>query len=168
MSADEEPASPEGNVVPGPENRDRRRFLGALGGLAVVWVGAGLYPVYRYLSPQPPPDPFGKEGRAPVEKVTPADVARNGTGRNGGYAGRGVIVLRDETGRLRAFDSKCTHAGCNVQFQGTRLYCNCHGGTYDLAGRNIAGPPPKPLTELRVFEDQGVLYVARLEAPTRG
>jgi Rieske Fe-S protein len=79
-----------------------------------------------------------------------------------------VIVFRDAGGALKAFDSKCTHAGCNVQFQGEKLYCNCHGGTYDLSGKNVSGPPPKPLTELRVFEDQGLLYVARLEAPAKG
>ena len=168
MSEHDESASPAGVPATGPGNRERRRFLGVLGGLAAVWVGAALYPVYRYLSPQPAPDPFGKEGRAPVEKIAPADVAQNGMGKNGGYAGRGVIVFRDAAGALKAFDSKCTHAGCNVQFQGAKLYCNCHGGTYDLTGRNIAGPPPKPLTELRVFEDQGLLYVARLEAPKRG
>jgi len=142
----------------------RRRFLIlAAGGLGVAWVGASAYPVYRYLSPQPVPDPFGEAGRAPVDKISPAEVARPGMGKNGGYATRGLIVFRDAGGALKAFDSKCTHAGCNVGFQGDKLYCHCHGGTYDLSGRNIAGPPPRPLTELQVFEEDGALYVSRLE-----
>jgi Rieske Fe-S protein len=168
MSADHETARPADAAVPAPDRRERRRFLGVLGGLAAVWAGASLYPVYRFLSPQPAPDPFGKEGRAVVEKIMPAEVAQNGMGKNGGYAGRGVIVFRNDSGELRAFDSKCTHAGCNVQFQGAKLFCNCHGGTYDLTGKNIAGPPPRPLTELRVFEDKGLLFVARLAAPGKG
>ncbi|MFH1746103.1 MAG: Rieske 2Fe-2S domain-containing protein, partial [Planctomycetota bacterium] len=65
---------------------------------------------------------------------------------------------------LRAFDSKCTHAGCNVEFQGDKIFCHCHGGTYDLDGKNIAGPPPRPLTELAVVEDEGQLFVLRPEA----
>ncbi|MDD5309039.1 MAG: Rieske 2Fe-2S domain-containing protein [Deltaproteobacteria bacterium] len=143
------------------EDRSRRRLLVALGSLGALWAAAGLYPVYRFLSPQPPPDPFGKQGKAVVEKISPAEVARPGMGKNGGYAGRGLIVFRDAGGQLKAFDAKCTHAGCNVQFQGAKLYCNCHGGTYSLDGTNIAGPPPRPLTELRVFEENGLLYVAR-------
>jgi Rieske Fe-S protein len=82
-------------------------------------------------------------------------------GKNGGYGGRGLIVFRQDNNELRAFDSKCTHAGCNVEFQGDKIFCNCHGGTYDLNGKNIAGPPPKPLTELGIEEEEGVLYVFR-------
>jgi cytochrome b6-f complex iron-sulfur subunit len=146
------------------EDGSRRRLLKLLGGLGALWAAGSLYPVYRFLSPQPPPDPFGKTGKAVVEKISPAEVARPGMGKNGGYAGRGLIVLRAADGRLRAFDAKCTHAGCNVQFEGTRFHCNCHGGTYDLAGKNISGPPPRPLAELRVFEENGLLYVARPDA----
>lgn len=148
--------------------RPRRGFLATMGGLSAAWAAGSLYPVYKFLSPQTPPDPFAKDGRAVVEKVSPAEVANPGMGKNGGYAGRGVIIFRDPSGELRAFDSKCTHAGCNVEFQGSKLYCNCHGGTYDLAGKNIAGPPPRPLTELKVFEDNGLLYVARLDQAKKG
>jgi Rieske Fe-S protein len=142
-------------------NQPRRRFLWSLGALALAWLGAALYPIYRYLSPQPTPDVFGKDGRALVERITPADVARPGMGKNGGYGGRGLIVFRNADGQLKAFDSKCTHAGCNVAFEGDRIYCNCHGGTYDLNGKNIAGPPPRPLTELGITEENGSLYVFR-------
>ncbi|HEY3359196.1 MAG TPA: Rieske (2Fe-2S) protein [Polyangia bacterium] len=143
------------------QRRERRTFLAILGGVGVAWLGGGAWPVYRYLSPLPQPDPFGKTGRAKVEKLTPADVARPGAGGSGAYAGRGLIVLRAPDGSLRAFDAKCTHAGCNVGFQGDKLFCPCHGGTYDLTGANIAGPPPRPLTRLEVIEEGGVLYVTR-------
>lgn len=146
----------------------RRKFLLSLGGLGALWCGAAAYPTYKYLAPQPVPDPFGKEGKALVEKISLADVAQPGTGKNGGYGGRGLIVLRKPDGTLKAFDAKCTHAGCNVAFEGSRLHCPCHGGIYDLDGKNVAGPPPKPLHELRVFEEKGVLYVSRLEAPQKG
>ncbi len=141
----------------------RRRFLLLLGGMAIAWLGAALYPVIRYLSPQPAPDPFGEDGRALVEKITVADVRQPGMGKSGAYGGRGLLVFRDQSGRLRAFDSKCTHAGCNVEYQGQRIFCHCHGGTYDLDGKNIAGPPPRPLTELIVVDDGDQLYVLRPE-----
>jgi Rieske Fe-S protein len=150
------------------ERKGRRGFFATMGGLAVAWLGAALYPVYRYLAPLPAPDPFGKEGRARVDKIAPADVAQPGAGKNGGYAGRGLIVFRAPDGRLRAFDSKCTHAGCNVGYEGTRLHCPCHGGVYDLEGKNVAGPPPRPLNELVVVEENGALYVSRKAGAAAG
>lgn len=150
---------------------NRRKFLAvAAGGLGVAWVGAAAYPVYKYLSPQAAPDPFGEDGRAVVDKISAAEVAKPGAGKNGGYATRGVIVFRNQDGDLKAFDSKCTHAGCNVAYQGDKLFCHCHGGTYDLNGKNIAGPPPKPLTEIQVVEEEGILYVSPLRTaePKKG
>lgn len=141
----------------------KRRFLWILGGLGFGWLGAGIYPVYKYLSPQAVPDPFGEDGRALVERVTSAEVIKPGMGKNGAYGGHGLILFRNRNGILKAFDSKCTHAGCNVEFQGDKIFCNCHGGTYNLEGKNIAGPPPRPLTELGVLEENGLLYVYRLE-----
>lgn len=140
----------------------RRSFLGLLSAAGVGWLAAGLYPVFRYLSPQQAPDPFGKDGLAAVEKITLADVAKPNMGKNGGYGGRGLIVFRNAQGELKAFDSKCTHAGCNVEFEATKIYCHCHGGTYNLDGKNIAGPPPRPLTELGVLEKDDALFVYRL------
>jgi Rieske Fe-S protein len=144
------------------ENVSKRRFLQIMGALGLGWLGAAVYPVYKFLSPQAVPDPFGKDGRALVGGITAADVAKPGMGKNGSYGTRGLIVFRDPQGKLKAFDSKCTHAGCNVQYQVTRFYCNCHGGTYNLDGKNIAGPPPRPLTELGVVEEDKAIYVFRL------
>lgn len=144
-----------------PNAVSRRGFLSAILGLGAAWVGAAVvFPLTKYLGPSGEANLFGKDGRAPVDKLTAADVAQPGMGKNASYAGRGLIVFRGTDGHLRAFDAKCTHAGCNVAFQGTKLYCGCHGGTYDLNGRNIAGPPPKPLTEFNITEDGGRFFVA--------
>ena len=51
-------------------DRSRRGFLGFLGAIGLGWLAAALYPVFRYLSPQAPPDPFGEDGRALVEQIT--------------------------------------------------------------------------------------------------
>jgi len=145
----------------------RRGFIAAIGGLSALWLSGLLYPIYRYLSPPAETNPLGKEGKLEVDKITPAEVARPGQGKNGGYGGRGLIVLRAADGQLRAFDAKCSHAGCNVRFDGTRMACPCHGGIYDLDGKNIAGPPPKPLTELAVHEENGRLFVTGILRPKR-
>ncbi len=145
----------------GVKSPGRRRFMGTMVGLSVAWVGAMLYPLYKYVAPRAAVDPFGKDGLAKVEGLTASDVAQPGTGGNCGFAGGGLIVLRDKQGELKAFNSKCTHAGCTVSYQTTQLYCNCHGGTYNLDGKNVAGPPPKPLAEYDIIEDQGALFLKR-------
>ena len=142
----------------------RRGFLATMGGLAALWAGVTLYPVYRYLRPRPAPDPFGGGGQVKADGISSSDVAAPGSSKAGGYAGRGLVVFRTSAGRLRAFDTKCSHAGCNVRFEGTRFICPCHNGIYDLDGKNISGPPPRPLVELSVTESDGMLFVSRLGA----
>jgi len=31
------------------------------------------------------------------------------------------------------------------------IWCACHNGKYDLNGRNVSGPPPRPLDEFKVI-----------------
>jgi len=60
-----------------------------------------------------------------------------------------LIVVHTETGEYKAFSATCTHLGCVVEYRSDRggyFHCNCHGGEYDLNGKNISGPPPRPLT----------------------
>ncbi len=144
-------------------NKSRRRFLALTGVATVVWVGAAAYPVIRYISPIPAPDPFGEDGRAKVEGIVPADILKPGMGKSGAYGSRGLVVFRRPDGTTGALDAKCTHAGCNVTFAGDHIECHCHGGLYDLTGKNVSGPPPKPLTPLKLVEADGVLYVERVK-----
>ena len=34
-------------------------------------------------------------------------------------------------------------------------FCNCHNGLYDINGRNIAGPPPRPLEVYQAVKGSG-------------
>jgi len=63
-----------------------------------------------------------------------------------------VILIRTAAGDFRAFDATCTHLDCTVQYRKDMglIWCACHNGRYDLNGRNVAGPPPRPLDEYRV------------------
>ncbi|MBI2884427.1 MAG: Rieske 2Fe-2S domain-containing protein, partial [Candidatus Methylomirabilis oxyfera] len=53
---------------------------------------------------------------------------------------------------LRAFSAVCTHLQCTVQYREDRqdIWCACHNGVYDLNGKNISGPPPRPLEALKL------------------
>ncbi len=63
---------------------------------------------------------------------------------------------------VRVFSNICTHMQCPVRWEaGLNLFlCPCHGGLYDLAGRNVGGPPPKPLPQWEHrIDDRGTLFV---------
>ena len=46
-----------------------------------------------------------------------------------------------------AISNRCAHLGCPVRWvdAAERFICPCHGGVYDLLGRRVSGPPPRPL-----------------------
>ena len=57
-------------------------------------------------------------------------------------------MIRTRDGKLLAYSQKCTHLSCAVvpELDEGILRCPCHEGIFDLStGRNIAGPPPRPL-----------------------
>ncbi len=63
-----------------------------------------------------------------------------------------VIVLRVGDDDYRAFSATCTHLDCIVDYRKDKrlIWCWCHNGIYDLSGKNIGGPPPRPLTPFEV------------------
>ena len=73
--------------------------------------------------------------------------------------GQPDIILRDPSGKLRAFSAVCTHAGCTVGYQSGQIVCPCHGGVYDAkTGAVVAGPPPAPLPQRKVLDSGGKIY----------
>ncbi len=68
------------------------------------------------------------------------------------FGGKPCLVIMAPDGKPRAFNAVCTHLDCTVEFHADRgeLFCNCHNGVYDLNGRNVSGPPPRPLEKYNV------------------
>jgi Rieske Fe-S protein len=63
------------------------------------------------------------------------------------------LLIRMPDGQLLAYDQKCTHLSCAVipRIDEGILECPCHDGVFDLAtGRNLAGPPPRPLPRIEL------------------
>lgn len=63
------------------------------------------------------------------------------------------LLIRPEAGVLVAFSQACTHLSCAVvpRVDEGVLHCPCHEGYFDLrTGRNIAGPPPRPLPRIEL------------------
>ena len=128
----------------------RRRFVNwFLGTSAGALFAMIVYPVARFLSPPRLPETNTRE----VDAGTTRDpdlvdkafkIVRFGVDP--------VILIRVAESDFRAFSAVCTHLDCIVEFRKDRgvIWCNCHNGVYDLNGKNIGGPPPRPLAPYRV------------------
>ncbi|HEY5658762.1 MAG TPA: Rieske (2Fe-2S) protein [Myxococcota bacterium] len=132
--------------------RSRRSVLDLLLRVSVLgWLASVLYPVIRYLTPLPSAGPTGpvRLTRDEVSKVERQKFTIVPVGRDR------VLVLEDAAGELHALDAKCTHEGCTVRYQPENaiIWCACHNGRFDLEGRVLAGPPPRPLARHVVQRD---------------
>jgi len=132
----------------GPQESERRDFLKyVLGGGLLAWLGAVLYPVLAYMKPP-------KQGEVEVSSVKAGKVSamEKDSGVIVRFGNKPVILVRSAAGDFRAFSATCTHLDCTVQYRKDMglIWCACHNGRYDLNGRNVAGPPPRPLDEYRV------------------
>ncbi len=133
-----------------PENtqQGKRDFLKyILGGSFLAWVGVVLYPVISYL--KPPTQAEVEVNSVNVGKST--SIALN-SGQIIKFGNKPVLLIRTAQGNFKAFSATCTHLDCTVQYKNDLglIWCACHNGKFDLNGRNISGPPPRPLSEYRV------------------
>jgi cytochrome b6-f complex iron-sulfur subunit len=122
----------------------RRRFVNwFLGTSAGAFLASVLYPVSRYLVPPP----TGESSAGTVTLPIKPDDVRPNTGQIFKFGNRPAILVRTPAGELRAFSAVCTHLSCTVQYRPelSHIWCACHNGHFDLNGKNIAGPPPRPL-----------------------
>ena len=71
-----------------------------------------------------------------------------------------VFIVASSGGPV-VFSAICSHLGCLVSYHKEKqeFVCPCHGGKYDLTGRNIFGPPPAPLTRFPLRMQDGMLLV---------
>jgi cytochrome b6-f complex iron-sulfur subunit len=132
----------------GLEVGGRRRFIEVLLGTGfLASLASFLYPITRYLVPPPLPDLGGQEvvaARVGELKLNSAKIFRFGT--------RPGLLVMTSAGDYRAFSATCTHLDCTVQYRNDQhdIWCACHNGIFDLNGRNVSGPPPRPLTAFDV------------------
>ncbi|MDX1502116.1 MAG: ubiquinol-cytochrome c reductase iron-sulfur subunit [Thermoanaerobaculia bacterium] len=134
----------------GIDDTPRRRFLNwLLGTSAGALAVSVLYPVLRFVSPPRIPEATTRQVQAgPVNDPELLDrgfkIVR--------FGNEPVILIRVSENDFRAFAGTCTHLDCIVEYQKKerRIWCNCHNGEYDLNGRQVAGPPPRPLAAYRV------------------
>lgn len=130
---------------PSSSNTSRRHFIDLLfGATAFGWVVTIVYPIIRYLTPLPH---IGATGPTHLTRDEASKLEQNRFVIVP-VSGQRVIVLESEK-ELCAFSAKCTHEGCTVTYLPGQsvIWCPCHDGRFDLSGRVVSGPPPRPLTK---------------------
>lgn len=65
-----------------------------------------------------------------------------------------VMLRRTGDGQVEALNVVCPHAGCSVQYESAegKLFCPCHGASFDLSGKRLdaTSPSPRDLDRLEV------------------
>lgn len=142
-----------------PLQVSRRSFVDWLLGIGAVGSAVSfLYPVLRFVLP--PPVAEAIEQTVVAAKV---DELPPNTSKIFKFGRRPALLVHTPAGELRAFDGICTHLNCTVQYREDfgQIWCACHNGFYDLTGKNISGPPPRPLPTLSVAVRGDEIVVSR-------
>lgn len=81
-----------------------------------------------------------------LDLTAAANAALNTAG--GSLIQDNVIVIRTGATTFSALSVLCTHQGCTLNYvpATSEMQCPCHGGTFDINGNVISGPPPSALT----------------------
>ncbi|TAL67004.1 MAG: Rieske (2Fe-2S) protein [Bacteroidetes bacterium] len=142
-----------------PGTIPRRDFLKYIfGGSLLAWALSVLYPILAYLKPPKQP-----EVEVNSVKAGKASAMEKDSGTIVKFGNKPVILVHTASGEFKAFSATCTHLDCTVQYRKDMglIWCACHNGRYDLTGRNVAGPPPKPLIEYRVLIQNDEILISK-------
>ncbi len=125
-----------------------RRWVNALLASGVVaTIVSFLYPVIRFIIPVEVVESTSRS----VVAANVSELKRNSS-KIFKFGSKPALLVRTADDEWKAYLATCTHLNCTVQYrENLRLiWCACHNGTYDLQGRNVSGPPPRPLDPLQV------------------
>ena len=140
----------------------RRKFLNIVFNFSLfTWIAAILYPVIKYLIPPAIPEVSINSitaGAIQDFPISSSMITRFGR--------KPILVLRKKNGDFRALSATCTHLDCNVQYRDDleQIWCACHNGLYNLEGKNISGPPPKPLSQYSIIVNNDRIVITKGES----
>ncbi len=139
--------------------KGRRDFLkiflsGGLLGFAAITI----YPIISFLKP-----PKQTEVEVTSVVVGKIDDIKPGESKIIRFGNKPVIIIHTEDDKFRALSATCTHLDCTVQYKKDEkiIWCACHNGKYDLYGKNVSGPPPRPLDKYNVTIKNDELIVSK-------
>jgi cytochrome b6-f complex iron-sulfur subunit len=141
------------------EKKNRRDFLkysltaGLAGFAAIV-----IYPILSFLNP-----PKQTEVEVTSVNAGKADDMKPGDSKIIRFGNKPVIIIKIDDKNYRALSATCTHLDCTVQYKKSEniIWCACHNGKYDLFGKNVSGPPPRPLAQYNIAVKKDELIVSK-------
>ena len=148
------------NQSPQPTTRTRnphprRRFLkkiwavlGVIAGIEVVGVSAGFFsPSKRNIS-------NGAQNIIAAGNVGDFKLNSVFPFRSGKF-----YLVRLSDGGFLAVSLKCSHLGCSVLWNEEKkeFICPCHASSFDLVGKVINPPAPRPLDTFPVIIEEGIV-----------
>ena len=79
------------------------------------------------------------------------------------------ILVRLPGDRIVAYSQQCSHLSCAVipEIDKGVFRCPCHEGFFEIAtGRNVAGPPPRPLARIALSVEGGEIWATGVDERT--
>jgi len=161
-------ASPHPSTPRAPEGT-RRRFFEWIIGASAGFIGFSLaVPLVGYLI-----SPALKRRTQPWVDVAAVNDLAAGVPKQLEYMAtvqdgyhetktqKAVWAVKQGGGEVTVFSPMCPHLGCGYHWDGgeQKFKCPCHGSVYDVSGRVLAGPAPRPLDALPSKIDNGRLFV---------
>lgn len=76
-------------------------------------------------------------------------------------------VVKLANSQLVAFGPQCTHLGCAYHWDENRKYflCPCHTSIFNIDGKVVSGPAPRPLDRYDARVEGGQLLLGHLNQP---
>ena len=156
--------------MPGSGHISRREFIGLITGAVGTLIGAAVaLPAIAYLIEPALRTvttnawlPLGKLDSFEIGKPSLATFTRSKVnGWEKAVNSYGVFVLRKSASEVVAFSNVCTHLGCRVNWHtDTQQYiCPCHDAHFDINGKVVSGPPPRPMDTYPTRVQDGVLSI---------
>jgi cytochrome b6-f complex iron-sulfur subunit len=145
-------------ATPTPEAGRRKLIRFLLGSGFGASIVSFLYPALKFMMPPAIAESAVNQvsaGKATELKPNSAKLFR--------FGNRPALLVRTASGEFRAFSATCTHLNCTVQYndQSRQIWCACHNGLFDLNGKVVGGPPPKPLEQFTAHVQGDEVIVIR-------
>lgn len=137
----------------------RRVFLNTLfGGWLGVLASGSLYGLLKFVFPTLAKEPdFVVLAKADFIDIPPNSV------KPFAWGGKTGLFFKTEDGIIRSLKGVCTHMDCNIAYRPDvkKFHCACHEGWFDENGKNIGGPPPRPLEFFEILFQGDQIVIAK-------
>ena len=159
----------------GSKHISRRDFITMVtaGVGAVITAAVGL-PAIAYLIEPALQSGSSKDAWVPLGKLDSFEVGKPAlatftrskvNGWEKSVNSYGAFVLRKSATEVVVLSNVCTHLSCRVNWESDKqqYVCPCHDAHFNIDGKVVAGPPPRPLDVYQTKVDNGILSIHFVE-----